>query len=73
MKKISKGGVSRALQGRSFRRCVKQNLTSLMKRQNCNCSAEHEQIKEILEELQRSIEIIARQVARWAVFQGGKL
>jgi hypothetical protein len=50
-----------APQNRSFRRWVKQVFSSFIKRQNHNCL---EQIFEKLQNIEASIEIIARQIAR---------
>jgi len=45
---------------RSFRRWIKQLFTSALKRQN----SEMEEVLEMLQDIQGSIEIIAREVAR---------
>jgi hypothetical protein len=53
-------------QNRSFRRLVRQFFTSWTKRQNCNCLDEIQKVIEMLREIEDSIEIIARQIARQA-------
>lgn len=51
---------------RSFRRSVRQLLASLLKRQDCCCLAEAQTIIELLREIESSIEIMARELARQA-------
>jgi hypothetical protein len=51
-------------QNRSFRRFIGQLFSSLIKRQNCNCLDEIQKVIEMLREIEDSIEIIARQIAR---------
>jgi hypothetical protein len=60
MKKI----YNKAKQNRSFRRFVGQLFSSLNKRQNCNCLGEIQKVIDMLLEIEDSIEIIARQIAR---------
>lgn len=50
----------------SVRRFIKQLLTILMKRQAFDCQAEIEKIIEMLREIEASIDIIAREIARQA-------
>jgi hypothetical protein len=52
-------------QHRSIRRFIKQLFSSVIKRQNRNYKADNAKIIEMLRDIQDSIEIIARQVARW--------
>jgi len=61
MKKIKKA----AKQRRSFRRFIRQLFSSFIKRQNCNCQEGIEKIIGKLQDTEDSIEIIARQIARW--------
>jgi hypothetical protein len=61
MKKINNA----AKQHRYVRRFIKQLFSSFIKRQTCNYQAENEKIIEMLQDVQDSIEIIARQIARW--------
>jgi hypothetical protein len=61
MKKINNA----AKQNRSFRRFINQLLSSLIKRQKCGCHKEFENVLEKLQGIEDSIEIIARQIARW--------
>jgi hypothetical protein len=56
---------------RSFRRLVKKWFSSFIKRQDCDCRAELEKISERLQNIEDSIEIIARQMARWAQINPG--
>jgi hypothetical protein len=49
---------------RSFRRSVRQLFASLLKRQNRCCLAEAQTIIELLREIEASIEIMAREMAR---------
>jgi len=51
---------------RSFRRLVKEWFSSLLKRQNCKHHGEFETIIQMLQGIDDSIEIIAREIARWA-------
>lgn len=51
-------------QHRSFRRWVRQLFASLIKRQNFDCQAEITKIMEMLREIEESIDIIAREIAR---------
>ena len=51
---------------RSFPRVVRQWFSSLMKRQHCNHVAEFETIIQLLHGIEDSIEIVAREIARWA-------
>lgn len=51
---------------RALRRWVRQLLVSWIKRQNCECQEEMQKVIEKLESLEESIEIIAREIARWA-------
>jgi hypothetical protein len=55
---------NKAKQHRFFRRFVRQLFSSLIKRQNCNCLEEIQKVIEMLREIEDSIEIIARQIAR---------
>jgi hypothetical protein len=50
---------------RSFRRLVRKWFSSFIKRQDCDCLAELERISERLQGIEDSIEIIARQMARF--------
>jgi hypothetical protein len=58
-------------QHRSLRRFVKRLFSSVIKRQSCNCAEEVKKVFEVLSEMRDSIEIIARQVARWAKIEPG--
>jgi hypothetical protein len=49
---------------RPFRRYVKKLFASFIKCQNCNCSREIERAIEMLLDVQESVEIIAREIAR---------
>lgn len=49
---------------RSFRRSVRKFFDSWLKRQNCSCQAETQTIIAMLQEIEASIEIIAREMAR---------
>jgi len=61
MKKI----YNQARPQRSFRRYVRKLFSNFIKHQKRNCPAEQEKIIEMLQDIQDSIEIIARQIARW--------
>jgi hypothetical protein len=61
MKKIK----NKVKQHRSVRRFIKQLFSSFIKRQNRNFKADNEKIIGMLQDIQDSIEIIARQIARW--------
>jgi hypothetical protein len=65
MKKI----YNKAKQHRSFRRLVREWFSSLLKRQSCNHQAEFEKIIQMLQEIDDSIEIIAREIA-WQIKSG---
>jgi hypothetical protein len=60
MKKINNA----AKQHRPFRRLVRQLFSSFIKHQN-RFQKDNEKIIEMLRDIQGSIEIIARQIARW--------
>jgi len=60
MKKIN----NNVKQHRSVRRFIKQLFSSFIKRQNRNYQADNAKIIEMLRDIQDSIEIIARQIAR---------
>ena len=49
---------------RSFRRSVRKLFASLMKRQSCSCLAETQTIIEMLREIEQTLEIMAREMAR---------
>jgi hypothetical protein len=68
MKKI----YNKTKQHHFVRRFVGQLFSSLIKRQNCNCLVEIQKVIEILRGIEDSIEIIARQVARWAKVKPGE-
>ncbi len=53
-------------ENRSFRRSVRKFFAGWMKRQNCSCLAEIQTMIEMLREIEGSIEIIAREIARKA-------
>jgi hypothetical protein len=59
-------------QNRSLRRFIGQLFSSFFKRQNCNCLDEIQKVIEMLREIEDSIEIIARQIARWAKVKPGE-
>jgi hypothetical protein len=61
MKKIN----NKVKQHRSVRRFIKQLFSSFIKHQNRNHKAENAKIIGMLQDIQDSIEIIARQIARW--------
>jgi hypothetical protein len=61
MKKI----YNKAKPHRYFRRLVPQWFSRLINHQNCNCQFEIEKVTDMLQDIEVSIEIIARQVARW--------
>jgi hypothetical protein len=50
----------------SFRRLVRQWFSSLLKRQNGDYQKEFKKVMEKLQDIEDMIEIIARQIARWA-------
>lgn len=50
----------------SFRRSVRKLFTSLLKRQGCACRTENQRILELLREIEASIEVMAREMARQA-------
>jgi len=64
MKKIKNVPGAEVLEKRSFRRWVKQRFSSWLKRQNGERVEEFEKIFGILKEIEDSIEIIAREIAR---------
>jgi hypothetical protein len=64
MKKIN----NKAQQHRSFRRFIKQLFSSVIKRQGRNDQKGREKVFKRLRDIQDSIDIIARQIARWAKF-----
>ncbi len=49
-----------------FRRLIKQWFLSLIKRNNSGCSNEFNRIMKKLQDVEDMIEVIARQVAKWA-------
>ena len=51
-------------QKRSFRKWVRQLFSSWIKYHNCNCQQELEKVIAKLQEIEDSIEIMARQMAR---------
>jgi hypothetical protein len=59
-------------QSRSFRRLVRQWFSSLLKRHTCNHREDFEQVLEKLQDIEDLIEIIARQIARWAKVNPGE-
>jgi hypothetical protein len=67
MKNITKA----AQRNRSFRRLVGQWFSSLLKRQNGDCQKNFEEVMAKLQDIEDSIEIIARQIARWAKVKPG--
>jgi hypothetical protein len=60
MKKI----YNKAKPHQSFRRYVKELFRNFIKHQNCGCSREIERAIEVLLDVQESVEIIAREIAR---------
>lgn len=48
----------------SFRRSVRRFFDNWLKRQNCSCQTETQTIIAMLQEIEASIEIIAREIAR---------
>jgi hypothetical protein len=57
---------NKAKRYRSFRRFVRRWFSSLLKRQDCHCSGDVQKVIGMLREIDESIEIIAREIARWA-------
>jgi hypothetical protein len=57
---------NKAKRHRSFRRLVRQWFSSLLKRHDCNCHGEVQKVIGMLWEIDESIGIIAREIARWA-------
>ena len=66
MKKIytTKPNTPVVLPHRSFRRFVRKIFASFLKRQSCNHQAEIQKIFTTLQDIEDSIEIIAREIAR---------
>jgi len=57
---------NKAKRHRSFRRLVRQWFSSLLKRHDYICHGEVQKVIGMLREIDESIEIIAREIARWA-------
>ncbi|MEI7728350.1 MAG: hypothetical protein WCO56_02215 [Verrucomicrobiota bacterium] len=49
-----------------FRVLIKQWFQSLIKRNNSGCSNEYNQVMKKLQEIEDAIEVISRQIAKWA-------
>jgi len=58
-------------QNRAIRRFIKKCIDSFIRRKNCHCKKEVHKITETVQRIEESIEIIARQVARWAKIEPG--
>lgn len=56
----------KAAQRRSFRRWVRRLITSWLKRHTRDCREDTQKILEKLDDLEETIEIIAREIARWS-------
>jgi RNase P protein component len=59
-----KNKTNAAQRNRSFRRLVRQWFSSLLKRQNGDYLKKFEKVMEKLQDIEDSIEIIAREIAR---------
>jgi hypothetical protein len=62
---------NKAEQQRSVRRLIRQWFSSFVKHHNCRSKRDTKKIIQMLQEIEDSIEIIARQVARWAKIEPG--
>lgn len=57
---------------RYINRFVTRLLSYFIKRQDCHCAEDIQGIKETLKKMECTIEIIGRQIARWAKINPGK-